>query len=201
MVAPFRYAIALTGGIATGKSTVCNLLKLYGFHIIDADAIAHEVLDANSATIAKLFGERYVQGGRVLRKELGKLIFGNKEERRRLENLLHPQIKHRIEELAKREDRFKVPYFVDIPLFFETRNYPIKKVVVVYASKALQVERLCKRERLSLEEAKRRIALQIDIEEKKRLADYVIDNSADLKHLQREVERLIEQIKDEYAVG
>ncbi|BCD61243.1 MULTISPECIES: dephospho-CoA kinase [Nitratiruptor] len=201
MVTPFAHAIALTGGIATGKSTVCNLLKLYGFHIIDADAVAHELLDENSDNIAKLFGNQYVKDGKVLRKELGKLIFGNKEERLKLEKLLHPQIKKRIEKLAQKEEKFKVPYFIDIPLFFEKRNYPIKKVVVVYAPKELQVERLCKRERLSLEEARQRIKLQIDIEEKRKMADYIIDNSQDLKHLQKEVERFIEQIKVEYAIG
>ena len=201
MVRPFRYAIALTGGIATGKSTVCNILKLYGFAIIDADEVAHRVLDEEAREVARIFGEEYVEDGKVLRKKLGKLIFGDSAKRRQLEHLLHPKIKRRIVEMAKRQDRFKVPYIVDIPLFFETRNYEIEKVVVVYAPKEQQIERLCKRERLSLEEAKRRVELQIDIEQKRQMADYVIDNSKDLKHLQAQIDRFVEQIKEEYAVG
>ena len=196
------YAIALTGSIATGKSTVCNLLKLYGFRVIDADEIAHKVLDEEAAQIASLFGKEYVVEGKVDRKRLGKLVFSSKEQRLRLERLLHPKIKVKILQEAKKEERFKVPYIVDIPLFFETRNYPeITKVAVVYAPKELQLLRLTKRDRLSQEEAKKRIALQIDIEQKRAWADYVIDNSKDLKYLQNEVEKFVERLKDEYALG
>ncbi len=194
-------AVALTGGIATGKSTTCNLLKLYGFHIIDADTVAHQVLDEEAPHIEQLFGKEYVQEGRVNRKKLGALVFGNKEERLKLEKLLHPKIKKRILELAQREERFGVPYFVDIPLLYERGDYPFEKVVVVYAPKKVQIERLRKRERLSLEEAKLRLAAQMDIEEKKRLADYVIDNSKDLKHLQAQIESFIERIKDDFGIG
>ncbi len=195
------HAIVLTGGIATGKSTVANLLKLYGFHVIDADQIAHQVLDAQSEQIAKLFGEQYVQDGKVLRKKLGALVFHNSEERKKLEHLLHPKIKEEIIRQAKAQERFKVPYFIDIPLFFETKNYDLSPVVVVYAPKELQLKRLTKRERLPREEALRRIELQIDIEQKRQMADFVIDNSKDLKHLQNEVEDFVQTIKDRYAVG
>ncbi len=188
------HAIVLTGGIATGKSTTANLLKLYGFHVIDADEIAHEVLDAQSDQIAKLFGEQYVEDGKVLRKELGALIFGNSQERKRLEHLLHPRIKEEITHLAKAQERFKVPYFIDIPLFYETKNYDLSPVVVVYAPKELQLERLIRRERLPFQEAKRRIELQLDIEQKRQMADFVIDNSLDLKHLQQQVETFIQTI-------
>jgi len=194
-------AIALTGGIATGKSTTCNLLKLYGFHIIDADSVAHQVLDEEAVQIEKMFGSEFVENGKVNRKKLGALVFGNKEERLKLERLLHPKIKNRILELAKKEERFGVPYFVDIPLFFERGDYPFEKVVVVYAPQEVQIERLRKRERLSLEEAKLRLAAQMDIEQKKQLADYVIDNSKDLKHLQSQIESVIERIKNDFGIG
>ena len=195
------HAIVLTGGIATGKSTTANLLKLYGFHVIDADKIAHEVLDTQSEQIAKLFGEQYVEDGKVLRKKLGALVFGNSQERKRLEHLLHPKIKEEITHLAKAQERFKVPYFIDIPLFYETKNYDLSPVVVVYAPKELQLERLTKRERLPRQEALRRIELQIDIEQKRQMADFVIYNSKDLKHLQNEVEDFVQTVKDRYAVG
>ncbi len=196
-----KYAIALTGGMATGKSTTAALLKLYGFNIIDADAIAHKVLEEQKEDIRRLFGEEYIKEGRVDRKALGKLVFGDENERRKLERLLHPKIKEEILRAAKKQEEFEVPYFIDIPLYFETRNYPLKKAVVVYTPKDIQTERLAKREGLEIDEARQRVLIQMDIEQKRALADYVIDNSRDLKHLQKEVERFVERIKDEYGIG
>ncbi len=190
----FKNAIALTGGISTGKSTVCNLFKLHGFLIIDADEIAHKLLDENSNKIAEMFGSQYVQNGKVLRKELGKIIFTNEENKEKLETLLHPLIK---DEIVKRSRLFESqdkPYFIDIPLFFEKMHYPIPRSLVIYTPKDLQVQRLMKRDNISEEEALIKISNQWDIEKKKELADMVIDNSKDLKNLQNEVERIIEEI-------
>ena len=192
----YKYAIALTGGIATGKSTVCNLLKLYGFAIIDADEIAHGVLDENYNKIEELFGKEFVKENRVDRKKLGSLIFGNNTQRLKLEKLLHPLIRKKIEILSEKLDSFKVPYFIDIPLFFEKKGYDIKKSVLVYAPKDIQLQRLVKREGKSLKDAKKIVDVQMDIENKKELADFIVDNTKDLKHLQSEVERLVDFIKD-----
>lgn len=190
----FKNAIALTGGISTGKSTVCNLFKLHGFLIIDADEIAHKLLDENSAKIAEMFGSQYVENGKVLRKELGKIIFTNEDNKLKLESLLHPLIK---DEIVKRSRLFESqdkPYFIDIPLFFEKMHYPIPRSLVVYTPKDLQVQRLMKRDNINEEEALVKISNQWDIEKKKELADMVIDNSKNLKNLQDEVERIIEEI-------
>ncbi|WP_417334058.1 dephospho-CoA kinase [Halarcobacter sp.] len=190
----FKNAIALTGGISTGKSTVCNLFKLHGFLIIDADEIAHKLLDENSAKIAEMFGSQYVENGKVLRKELGKIIFTNEDNKLKLESLLHPLIK---DEIVKRSRLFESqdkPYFIDIPLFFEKMHSPIPRSLVVYTPKDLQVQRLMKRDNISEEEALVKISNQWDIEKKKELADMVIDNSKNLKNLQDEVERIIEEI-------
>ena len=192
----YKYAIALTGGIATGKSTVCNLLKLYGFAIIDADEIAHEVLDENYNKIEELFGKEFVKENRVDRKKLGSLVFNNNTQRLKLEKLLHPLIRKKIEILSEKLDSFKVPYFIDIPLFFEKKGYDIKKSVLVYAPKDIQLQRLVKREGKSLKDAKKIVDVQMDIENKKELADFIVDNTKDLKHLQSEVERLVDFIKD-----
>ena len=190
----FKNAIALTGGISTGKSTVCNLFKLHGFLTIDADKIAHRLLDENSHKIASMFGEQYVENGKVLRKELGKIIFSNEENKLKLEALLHPLIKEEIIKESKIFEEQNKPYFVDIPLFFEKMHYPISKSLVIYTPKNLQIERLMKRDNISEEEAKLKISNQMDIEEKRKLADMVIDNSQNLKHLQNEVERIIGEI-------
>jgi dephospho-CoA kinase len=190
----FKNAIALTGGISTGKSTVCNLFKLHGFLTIDADVIAHRLLDENSNKIASMFGEQYVQNGKVLRKELGKIIFSNEENKLKLEALLHPLIKEEIIKESKIFEEQNKPYFVDIPLFFEKMSYPIPKSLVIYTPKELQIQRLMKRDNIDENEAKLKISNQMDIEEKRKLADMVIDNSQNLKHLQNEVERIIGEI-------
>lgn len=190
----FKNAIALTGGISTGKSTVCNLFKLHGFLTIDADEIAHKLLDENSHQIAIMFGEEYVENGKVLRKKLGPIIFSNEENKLKLEALLHPLIKDEIIEESKLYEAENKPYFIDIPLFFEKMHYPISKSLVIYTPKDIQVQRLMSRDKIDEAEALLKISNQMDIEEKKNLATLVIDNSKNLKNLQREVERILEEI-------
>jgi len=186
----FKHAIALTGGIATGKSTVTSLFMLHGFLTIDADKIAHKLLNIHSSDIAKLFGDEYIDNGVVLRKKLGFLIFNNEDEKIKLEKFIHPLIKDAIIEEAKIFESQEKPYLIDIPLFFEKQHYNISKSIVVYTSKDTQIDRLMKRDNSTEEEALSRINNQMNIEEKKLLADYVIDNMENLKHLQNEVERI-----------
>ncbi len=190
----FKHAIALTGGIATGKSTVCSLLKLHGFLTIDADSIAHKLLDKHHLQIANMYGEKFIKDGKVLRKELGKIIFSNKEEKLKLETFIHPLIKEEIEKEAKIFEEKQKPYFIDIPLFFESMHYDIKKSVVVYVPKDLQIQRLMKRDKIDEKEALLKISNQMDIEKKKSLATYIIDNSTTLKNLQLEVENLKDKL-------
>jgi dephospho-CoA kinase len=190
----FKNAIVLTGGIATGKSTVANLFNLHGFLTIDADKIAHKLLDIHSDKIAELFGNQYVQNSKVIRKELGNLIFNNKEEKEKLEAFIHPLIKEEIVKEAALFEKNNKPYLIDIPLFFENGNYDIDRNVVVYTPKDVQVKRLMKRDKSSEEEALSRINNQMDIEEKKKRAFYIIDNSKDLVSLIAEVERVKNEI-------
>ena len=151
-------------------------------------------MDENSHKIATMFGEQYVENGKVLRKELGKIIFSNEENKLKLEALLHPLIKEEIIKESKVFEEQNKPYFVDIPLFFEKMHYPIPKSLVIYTPKDLQIDRLMKRDKIDEAEARLKISNQMDIEEKRKLADMVIDNSKDLKHLQNEVERIIGEI-------
>jgi dephospho-CoA kinase len=190
----FNYAIALTGGIATGKSTVSNLFKLYGFLIIDADQTAHKLLDKYNSDIAKLFGEEYVSRGKVNRKALGKIIFGDPKAKKRLEDFLHPLIKKDIIDQAQLFEESKKPYLIDIPLFFENKNYDIDRSICIYAPKDIQLKRIVTRDGFNKEEALQRIDSQMDIEQKKELATFVVDNTKDLKHLQHEVDRIIKEI-------
>jgi dephospho-CoA kinase len=194
MVMAFQYAIVLTGSIATGKSSTVKLLEASGFHIIDADKIAHKILDEQHEAIAEKFGETLVHEGKVDRKALGAIVFSDKSKRKELEALLHPLIYDEIERLSIEQDRLKKPYFIDIPLFFENKRYPIERSLVVYTTEEQQLERLMQREGYTKEEALNRIHSQIPIEEKRKLATYVIDNSGTLTQLEKECERVKEEI-------
>lgn len=195
----FKYAIALTGGIATGKSTVASLMGLNGLRIIDADQISHQILDANSAWVSETFGADFVTPSKkVDRPALGQVVFKDAQAKATLEAFLHPKIRDEIEAQSEKQDGFKFPYLIDIPLFFENKNYPIDESVVIYTPKAIQLERFMKRNGYTQEESERRIATQMPIDEKKERATWVIDNSKDLKHLQEECERFVAKIKAKY---
>jgi dephospho-CoA kinase len=194
MVMAFKYAIALTGSISTGKSSTVKILSASGFHIIDADTIAHQILDEQHQAISDLFGKHFVREGKVDRKALGSIIFTDSNKRKELEALLHPLIYDEIERLSVEQDKLGKPYFIDIPLFFEGGRYPIEKSLVVYATKEQQLERLMNREGYTKEEALSRINTQIPVEEKRKRASYVIDNSGTLTQLEKECERVKEEI-------
>jgi len=194
----FRYAIALTGGIATGKSTVASLLALNGMRVIDADTISHKLLDESYMWVIDEFGDEFVDGDKVNRAKLGSLIFSDVDSKKKLEGYLHPKIKNEIEKQSQKQDGFKFPYLIDIPLFFENNSYDIKKSVVVYTPEDIQLERFMKRNGYSKEESLKRISSQMPIDEKKKKATWVIDNSKDLKHLQQEVEEFVGKIKEIY---
>ena len=193
----FQYAIALTGSIATGKSTVANILKDEGFTVIDADMIAHEVLDEEYRFIAKLFGNNIVKNAKVDRKKLGNIVFSDVQKRKVLEAYVHPKIYDKILKISQKLDRQKKVYIVDIPLFFENERYAIKRSIVVYATKQQQLNRLIYRNGLSKEEALLRIDSQMDIEKKRDKASYVIDNSGNIEDLYAEVIRIKEKILGE----
>jgi dephospho-CoA kinase len=192
----FEYAIVLTGGIATGKSTVAKIFAEHGFEIIDADEVAHRVLDEQHPKIAELFGNQFVKEGKVDRKALGAVVFADKDKRKQLEGLLHPLIYNEIEAEAAKLDALKLPYLVDIPLFFETGGrYPIKRSLVVYTTKEQQLKRLMERDGYNTQNARQRIDAQLPIDEKRDRATYVIDNTGDLAHLKAECDRVMRAVK------
>ncbi len=194
----FKYAIALSGGIATGKSTVASLMALNGMRVIDADTISHTILDEHFAWVEETFGKKYVKNSKVDRAKLGSMIFSSSDSKKVLEDFLHPKIREEIERLSIKQDRLKFPYLIDIPLFFENGAYNIKDSVVVYTPSDVQLDRFIKRNKYSEEESLKRIATQMPIDEKKEKATWIIDNSKNLKHLQQEVEDFVGIIKDKY---
>ena len=194
----FKYAIALTGSIATGKSSVAKIFKEFGFNIIDADKIAHDILDIEHSKISKMFGKSVVLDGKVDRKALGQIVFNDISKRKELERLLHPLIYDTIEKEAIELDAMKKPYLVDIPLFFETNRYPIEKSLVVYIPKNIELERLQNRDNISKDEALLRIDMQISIEKKSQDATYIIDNSGTLLELKQECYRTKNKIEKDF---
>jgi len=194
----FNNAYVMTGGIATGKSTVCSLLKMHGFSLIDADVIAKEQLEDSKSELREIFGDDIFDGTQINRKKLADIIFASSEQREKLNALIHPKVRAEITRQAEIKEKFELPYLMDIPLFFESGDYDCKMSMVVYTPKDIQLDRLVKREGFALEEAKRRVGAQIDIEEKKKRADWVVDNSKDLKHLQNEVEKFVDYIREQY---
>jgi len=193
----FEYAIVLTGSIATGKSSASAFLSSLGFQIIDADKVAHQVLNEQSSVISDMFGEELVSNGEVDRKALGSMVFTDSTKRKILEDLLHPLIYDEIERRSSVLDKKKKPYLVDIPLFYEGERYPIEKSIVVYTTKEKQLQRLMERNGYTQEEAQSRIDTQIPVEEKRKKASYVIDNSGTLTHLKAECERVTKEIMND----
>ncbi|NLK65962.1 MAG: dephospho-CoA kinase [Campylobacteraceae bacterium] len=192
----FKNGVVITGGIGSGKSTVVEMLKNSGFSVIDADLISHEILDSLAGEISKLFGNEFVDGDKVLRKKLGNLVFSDKSKLKELENLLHPKIKDEIFAQALKLEKLNKTYFVDIPLFYESegRYNKFKKVLVIYAPKELCLERIMKRNKLTKDEALVRINSQTDIETKKSLANFVIENLGDKQELEIKVSEFLESL-------
>lgn len=194
----FKKAIVITGSIGSGKSTLSNILKLHGYAIIDADLVAHEILNGFKDEISQKFGSHLKTKDGIDRKALGKIVFNDKDSLKWLENLLHKPIK---DEIYKRANECEVRnfwYFVDIPLYFERGDYTeFDKVLLVYAPEEILIKRVAQREQISEFEAQKRVNLQQNIEEKRKKANFIIDNSKDLKWLNLEIENFIQRLENE----
>lgn len=187
--------IGLTGGIACGKSTVSSLLVARGALLIDADRIAREVVEPGSPVLAQViahFGEELLlPDGSLHRKKLGERIFGDEAGRKTLEGLLHPPIRAT---MRSRMAAFEAEYpdklvVVDVPLLFESRlEGMFEQVMVVYIPRELQIERLIRRDGITEEQALARLQAQLPIDEKRRLADLVIDNSGTVEETEHQVD-------------
>lgn len=196
-----RKTAALTGGIATGKSTVSRMFQECGAHLIDADLVARQVVEPGQPAyqeIVEYFGtEILLEDGQLDRKALGAIIFQHPEERERLNQMTHPRVIAAIDDEearihANEPDRL---ILVDVPLLIETgmyRSYPA--VIVVYAPEMVQVQRLMERDRLPEEDARRRIAAQMPIDDKLRYAAHVIRNIGRQDETFAQVKTVFEQL-------
>lgn len=195
--------IGLTGGIASGKSTVASMLRKLGIPVVDADQIAREVVEpghpAHRDIIAE-FGEAMLDSsGKIDRKRLGAKVFGDATARARLEAITHPRIR---EETARRLSAIATQghdlAVYDAALLVETGGRAmVDALVVVNSSKHTQVRRLRERDGLSEQDAKLRLDAQWPLEEKIKVADYLIDNDGSLEDTQAQVEALVRELRDE----
>ena len=189
--------IGLTGGIATGKSTVSRLLLKLGYEIIDADAIVHELQAMGSPLlfeIVKAFGSTVLhENGNLNRGELGKIVFKNDVARNKLDSIMHPVVRAEFERRIQMSQADVL--FLDVPLLFEAGFDDMTSVnLVIKASRQVQISRLMKRDNFTKQEAQARINSQILMSEKIIRADFVIDNSGDLCELEENVEKFLKDI-------
>ncbi|RYM06908.1 dephospho-CoA kinase [Sporolactobacillus sp. THM7-7] len=191
--------VGLTGGIASGKSTVSDWLKARRYPLIDADRVAREVVAPGEPVLKQIadeFGrDMLLPDGGLNRKALGKQIFHDKDKRERLNGMLHPLIRERMMERVKRLGQAGAPVvFLDIPLLFEgPLACWVDRTLLVYVTKDIQLRRLMARNHLSREEAMARIGTQIPLDRKKKLADAVIDNSGSLRETENQLKELLKR--------
>lgn len=192
--------IGLTGGIASGKSTVTKFLRTLGFEVLDADQISHELTQIQGPALDEIFrtfgiGVRNLDGS-LNRDQLGQLVFGRADQLKKLELILHPLVREKI--AAEKARLFKVgksAVFYDVPLLYEKAiEKDFDAVIVVYCSREQQLTRLMDRNALSAEQAEARLASQLPLEDKKKRAHHVVNNTRDHLFLESEILRVLAEL-------
>lgn len=172
--------IALTGNIASGKSTVEKIIEENGYNVYDTDKIAHKILEC-SEEVKEAFGT-------IDRKEIAKIVFSSPEKLKLLESIIHPKVK---EEILKIFDSEEILVFISVPQLFESGfNILFDKIIFVTADKNLRKERLIKRNSLTPEEAQKRIDAQEETGKLEK-SDFVIKNNSDFENLKTQVEDIL----------
>jgi dephospho-CoA kinase len=194
--------VGLTGGVATGKSTVAKMFKQYGAVVIDADLLVRQVVEPGKPAwrkIVEAFGTAVLNPDRTLnRRELGAAVFRNRTKLRRLEHIIHPRVAREQARLTK-EATQKNPQAVviyDVPLLFEARiDKRVDRTIVVTADRDTQIMRLKKRNGLSRAEAIRRIRSQMPLAKKIQRADHVLNGTCSRPSLRRQVAKLLKSLR------
>ncbi|MEK7286053.1 MAG: dephospho-CoA kinase [Nitrospirota bacterium] len=193
--------VGLTGGIASGKSTVSQMFKEAGAFIVDADKIVHDLLSQRGAVfhqVLNFFGTGILDGtGQIDRKKLGAIVFNDPKKLSALNKMVHPHVfleAEREGNIVGLEDPRRVIVF-DAPLLIETRAHKkVDLVVLVYVDQATQIKRLSERDGLTEEAANARIALQMSLEAKRAYANEIIDNRKSIPEVQEAVNRISQML-------
>lgn len=193
--------IGLTGSIASGKSTVSNMLKELGLPIVDADQVARQVVEPGTETlkeIAEAFGEDILtEKGELNRPKLGAIVFNDEEKRKMLNNIIHPAIRR---EMLRQRDELvangEKTVIMDIPLLFESKlQHFVDKIIVVTVTEDVQLNRLMERNQFSEEEAMSRIRSQLPLSVKEKGADAVINNNGSMEETKKQLLEILRKWK------
>ena len=189
--------IGITGSIACGKSTVSDYLIDKGYTIIDADKLGHVALTSDDVKrkLAEKFSDEILENNEISREKLGKLVFGNDDNLKLLNSIIHPKIKELILKLQE-EYKDENLVFLEIALLYEANFLDlVEKVAVVYVDEDVQLERLMARNSLPKEEAIKRIESQMSPREKASLGDFVINNSYSKEDTFQKIDEILEKLK------
>lgn len=191
--------IGLTGGIASGKSTVAKMLKNYGIPIIDADVIAREVVEVGEEAYYKIveaFGKDILhEDGTIHREKLGAIVFNDEEQRKKLNNIVHPAVRTRMNELKQKYiEGGEKTIVLDIPLLFESKlTHLVDKIILVYVDYDVQVKRLMERNHFTREQAEARIKAQMPLKDKISLADAVLYNNGTISETEKQLAEVLKK--------
>ncbi|WP_270991277.1 dephospho-CoA kinase [Campylobacter upsaliensis] len=192
-----KNAYFVSASIACGKSSFIKIANELGFESLSADLIANEITQKNAAVLTEMFLLNLDKEGKIDKKALANLIFKDKKAKEKLENFMHPKIR---EELLRKmqilEQKGRI-FFVEVPLFFESDFYQnLGKSVLIYAPKNVSLQRLMQRDGLDKDEALRRIKSQMDIEKKREMADFVIQNIGSYEEFRQNCVKFIKSLKE-----
>lgn len=190
--------IGITGGIASGKSTISKILIGRHYKLIDCDQISRELTNEQEVidVIRNTFGPEVITNGAVNRQKLGELIFGDKGKKQALEEIIHPRVIKKVQEEIKKANEELI--FVDCPLLFEAKlEYLFDKIIVVYVDRENQIKRLMQRDNINYDFAIKKISSQMDLSKKKELADFVIDNNKSIGYAIMQLDEILRRLKNE----
>lgn len=195
------FKVGLTGGIATGKSTVSGIFTRKGFEVIDADLIAREILNLYPELLKEIketFGAHFFnEEGNLNRKALGDYIFKYPGERKKLDDIMIPPIKNEIFKRFEEKEREGIKICIlDAPTLIEHGLHDSMDVnILVWAEKNIQIERIKNRDKVNTEQALNRINAQMKLEEKKKYVNFILDNSKGLEYVRQQVDEIVEVLK------
>lgn len=203
--APKALVVGLTGGIATGKSTVAMMLAELGARVVSADAVVHDLLRKGTSVyrevVAEFGADILASDGEIDRRKLGSIVFGDAEKRRRLEKIIHPEVLSHLRAQAQEHRHSGHGVLVlEIPLLVEVRAFDIvDKVLVVTAEQDTQIRRLEKRDGISREDALLRLSSQMPITEKVQYGNWVVSTEGTLRSTKKQVHKVWTEIQKSLA--
>ena len=190
--------LGLTGGIGTGKSTVANMLKEKGIPVVDTDLISREVIEYPEIIEKiklEISNEVFDFNNKLDRKKMSEIVFENQEKLKKLNEIMHPEILKKMwDEVEKLKKNHKI-IVVDVPLLFEINmEKEVDKILLIYASKEIQLKRIMERDGRTREEAVKIISSQMPLYKKREKSDYIIQNNDSLEKLEKNLDKIVQRL-------